>query len=190
MSTQPTRIPPRERLRSVREAPVNQQYAARFLNLHPKTVLRKAREGLLPAHPVGTGRKRWHFYLSELDQWLRSQVISGSHPDRKSTRLNSSHFRISHVPTQPIRDALPFCSRASRWDRSEALAFLSLGARPVASFSGNLRQPPRSEEHTSELQSLPHISCADPTHTGRSSILFPRIPLGQVGSAGISISRS
>src|SRR5579863_10284732 len=35
-------------------------------------------------------------------------------------------------------------SRASRWDRSEALAFLSLGARPVASFSGNLRQPPAS----------------------------------------------
>jgi hypothetical protein len=53
-------------LASIREAPVNQQYAARFLNLHPKTVLRKAREGSLPAHPVGTGRKRWHFYLSEL----------------------------------------------------------------------------------------------------------------------------
>ena len=83
MSTQPTRISPRERLRTVREAPVNQQYAARFLNLHPKTVLRKAREGSLPAHPVGTCRKRWHFYLSELDHWLRSQVISGSHPRRQ-----------------------------------------------------------------------------------------------------------
>jgi hypothetical protein len=71
MSTQPTRIPPREGLRSVREAPVNQQHAARFLNLHPKTVLREAREGSLLAHPVGTGRKRWHFYLSEPDQWLR-----------------------------------------------------------------------------------------------------------------------
>jgi DNA-directed RNA polymerase specialized sigma24 family protein len=31
----------------------------------------------------GTGRKRWHFYLSELDHWLRSQVISGSHPRRQ-----------------------------------------------------------------------------------------------------------
>jgi excisionase family DNA binding protein len=70
-------------LASIREAPVNQKYAARFLNLHPKTVLRKAREGSLPAHPVGTDRKRWHFYLSELDQWLRSQVISGSHPRRQ-----------------------------------------------------------------------------------------------------------
>ena len=77
MSTQPNRIPTRERIRSVREAPVSQEYAARFLNLHPKTVLRKAREGSLPAHPVGTGRKRWHFYLSELDDWLRSQVIAG-----------------------------------------------------------------------------------------------------------------
>jgi hypothetical protein len=32
---------------------------------------------------VGTCRKRWHFYLSELDHWLRSQVISGSHPRRQ-----------------------------------------------------------------------------------------------------------
>jgi excisionase family DNA binding protein len=83
MSTQPNRIIPPEHPYSIREAPVNQQYAARFLNLHPKTVLRKAREGSLPAHPVGTDRKRWHFYLSELDQWLRSQVISGSHPRRQ-----------------------------------------------------------------------------------------------------------
>jgi excisionase family DNA binding protein len=77
MSTQPNLITPRERPHSVREAPVSQQYAARFLNMHPKTVLRKAREGSLPAHPVGTDRKRWHFYLSELDDWLRSQVITG-----------------------------------------------------------------------------------------------------------------
>jgi excisionase family DNA binding protein len=83
MSTQANRIIPRERPASIREAPVNQKHAARFLNMHPKTVLRKAREGSLPAHPVGTDRKRWHFYLSELDQWLRSQVISGSHPRRQ-----------------------------------------------------------------------------------------------------------
>jgi excisionase family DNA binding protein len=83
MSTQANPIRTRERLCSVREAPVSQKYAARFLNLHPKTVLRKAREGSLPAHPVGTDRKRWHFYLSELDHWLRSQVISDSHPRRQ-----------------------------------------------------------------------------------------------------------
>lgn len=31
----------------------------------------------LPAHPLDSDRKRWHFYLSELDGWLRSQVIAG-----------------------------------------------------------------------------------------------------------------
>src|ERR1700735_3274949 len=83
MSTQPNQVPRSEQVHSDREAPVSEKCAARFLNLHPKTVLRKAREGSLPAHPVGTDRKRWHFYLSELDQWLRSQVISASHPRRQ-----------------------------------------------------------------------------------------------------------
>jgi excisionase family DNA binding protein len=63
---------------SVREIPVGSRDAARLLGMHPKTVLRKAREGTLPAHPVGRYRKRWHFYLSELDNWLRSQVIKAS----------------------------------------------------------------------------------------------------------------
>ena len=62
------------RFLSIREAPVGPQEAARFLNMHSKTVLRKARSGTLPGHPVGGNRKRWHFYLSELDDWLRSQV--------------------------------------------------------------------------------------------------------------------
>lgn len=77
MSAQPNLITPSKLSHSLREAPVSQQYAARFLNMHPKTILRKAREGSLPAHPVGSDRKRWHFYLSELDDWLRSQVIAG-----------------------------------------------------------------------------------------------------------------
>jgi|ERR1700733_11451944 excisionase family DNA binding protein len=76
MSTQSTPTTSFGHPHSVRETPVSSQYAARFLNMHPKTVLRKAREGSLPAHPVGTERKRWHFYLSELDEWLRSQVIT------------------------------------------------------------------------------------------------------------------
>ena len=69
--------------RSIQESPVGPEDAGRFLNMHPKTVLRKAREGAVPAHPVGRKRKRWHFYLSELDEWLRSQVISISHPRRQ-----------------------------------------------------------------------------------------------------------
>ena len=61
------------------EEPVGCREAGRLLGMHPKTVLRKAREGLLPAHPLGNNRKRWRFYLSELDQWLRSQVLKASH---------------------------------------------------------------------------------------------------------------
>ena len=89
MSTQPNPITPSERPQSVRETPVTQQYAARFLNMHPKTVLRKAREGSLPGHPVGADRKRWHFYLLELDAWLRSQVITSGHP-RQAPKENYS----------------------------------------------------------------------------------------------------
>src|SRR5205807_1430674 len=50
---------------SVREIPVGSRDAARLLRMHPKTVLRKAREGTLPAHPVGTDRKRWLFRWRE-----------------------------------------------------------------------------------------------------------------------------
>ena len=78
MSTQLGPITSAESLHPVREAPVSSEDAARFLMMHPKTVLRKAREGTLPAQPVGKDRKRWHFYLTELDGWLRSQAIEAS----------------------------------------------------------------------------------------------------------------
>ena len=53
--------------------------AARFLKLHPKTLLRLARDGKIPAHPL-TGRRRhiWRFLLSELDAWARGRLDSGS----------------------------------------------------------------------------------------------------------------
>src|SRR3984957_9187980 len=83
MSTQPNPTTPListhiDSPHSVREIPVGSRDAARLLRMHSKTVLRKAREGTLPGHPVGRDRKRWHFYLSELDDWLRSQVIKAS----------------------------------------------------------------------------------------------------------------
>jgi len=66
MSIQPTPINPVESLYPV-EAPVGPQDAARFLNMHTKTVLRKARSGTLPGHPVGKDRKRWHLLRSAFD---------------------------------------------------------------------------------------------------------------------------
>ena len=51
--------------------------AGRFLLLHSRTVMRMARHGTIPAHPLGDGsRKTWRFLLSELDSWVRGRVHS------------------------------------------------------------------------------------------------------------------
>lgn len=55
--------------------------AAAFLKKHPKTVQLWAREGKLPAYPVGDGsRKSWLFLKSELANWVRSGVQPSHHP--------------------------------------------------------------------------------------------------------------
>ena len=83
MSTQPSPMKPTGSSYPAPEAPVSPQAAARYLNMHRKTVLQKA-QGWDPSRPPDwEDRKRWHFYLSELDHWLRSQVISSSHPRRQ-----------------------------------------------------------------------------------------------------------
>jgi excisionase family DNA binding protein len=52
--------------------------AATFIKLHRKTLLRLAREGSIPAHPLTGNRRRiWRFLRSELDAWARSKVNSG-----------------------------------------------------------------------------------------------------------------
>ena len=48
--------------------------AAEFVQLNRKTLLRFAREGSIPAHPLaGTKRRKWRFLISELDAWGASQ---------------------------------------------------------------------------------------------------------------------
>ena len=48
--------------------------AAAYLGLDDKTVTRWARNGYLPAHPMGQGKKRyWRFFEDELLEWLTSQ---------------------------------------------------------------------------------------------------------------------
>ena len=59
------------------EMPVTARTAAEFLQMHVRSVTRMAAAGHIPGHPVGYGqRKRWLFYMSELDEWLRAQVPS------------------------------------------------------------------------------------------------------------------
>jgi hypothetical protein len=49
--------------------------AAALLNISAKTLLRWARLGIVPAHPLsGTKRRSWRFVASELDAWALSKV--------------------------------------------------------------------------------------------------------------------
>ena len=53
---------------------VDSTAAGDFLLLHPVTVMRLAREGRIPGHPVRNAkRKQWRFLLSELSMWLAGQ---------------------------------------------------------------------------------------------------------------------
>lgn len=50
---------------------IDVQTAAKTLCLHPKTVMRMARENRIPAFHVG---RYWLFRASLLDQWLKDQL--------------------------------------------------------------------------------------------------------------------
>ena len=62
--------------------------ASRFLNpeeaaahlggLNSRTVTRWAREGYLPAYPIGEGKRRlWRFLECDLDNWMRARRTGG-----------------------------------------------------------------------------------------------------------------
>lgn len=69
---------------------VDAQRAASFLAMPRKTLLALARQGRLPAHGLpGRGkRKTWKFRLSELDYWMRTEVISQRDQGRIQERKN------------------------------------------------------------------------------------------------------
>jgi excisionase family DNA binding protein len=62
---------------------VTAKEGASFLGIHPKTLMRLARQGMVPAYSLSDGsRRHWRFLLSELDEWMRLRVHSTSHPVR------------------------------------------------------------------------------------------------------------
>jgi excisionase family DNA binding protein len=70
-----------------REYYVDPAEAAGFLGLNRRTLMKMAREGVVPAHPLGDGaRKLWRFLLSELDEWMRNRVNSVRRPCSPSRR--------------------------------------------------------------------------------------------------------
>jgi len=61
------------------ERVLNTEEAAALLQIHPKTLQRMARPGVVPAFRVGD---LWRFRSSALDEWLRSGVSSKRHSCR------------------------------------------------------------------------------------------------------------
>ena len=49
--------------------------ASLHLRIHPKTLQRKARIGEIPGYLMAN---RWFFRASELDEWLKTRIHSGS----------------------------------------------------------------------------------------------------------------
>lgn len=55
--------------------PMTPVAAAAYLGLDVKTITRWARQGYLPAHPLGEGkRKFWRFFETELAEWLAAKT--------------------------------------------------------------------------------------------------------------------
>ena len=51
----------------------------RFLHLRPRRVLEMARQGVIPAYPLGQGKRRvWRFRLSELVSAIRSHAVNSA----------------------------------------------------------------------------------------------------------------
>lgn len=65
--------------RAAFERVLNTDEAAALLQIHPKTLQRMARQGIVPAFRIGD---LWRFRASALDQWLRSRLCSKSHSCR------------------------------------------------------------------------------------------------------------
>jgi excisionase family DNA binding protein len=62
---------------------VDAEKAAAFLHVHPKTLMRLARQAKMPAYSFSEGtRRHWRFQLSELDTWMRSKINLPLHPVR------------------------------------------------------------------------------------------------------------
>jgi hypothetical protein len=50
--------------------------AAEFVNLRPRRLLQLARDGSIPAYPIGDGQRRvWRFRLSDIASSLAARTI-------------------------------------------------------------------------------------------------------------------
>ncbi|MBV8674678.1 MAG: helix-turn-helix domain-containing protein [Acidobacteriaceae bacterium] len=60
---------------------------ARMLAIDHRTVQQMARDGVIPAYPLGEGtRKTWRFRPSEIHEWMTRKINSEGHPCRSNRR--------------------------------------------------------------------------------------------------------
>ena len=58
---------------------VDAKRAAEFLNLRSRYLLQLARQGSIPAYPIGNGQRRvWRFRLSEIASALAARAVKCS----------------------------------------------------------------------------------------------------------------
>jgi excisionase family DNA binding protein len=63
---------------------VGPEEAAEFLKIGRLKIIRMARSGMLPAHPLGTGeRRQWRFKLSELGRHMQRGIHTADPPVRQ-----------------------------------------------------------------------------------------------------------
>lgn len=55
------------------------QQAGDYLQVHEKTVIRFARQGVIPA--LRLGKKLWRFRKIDLERWAAGTISSGHQPD-------------------------------------------------------------------------------------------------------------
>lgn len=74
--------------------PLDATEAANVLKVNSRTLVRWARCGYVPAHPLGEGKRRiWRFFESELLEWVETQEndCSGKQPGRTLNTAIDAH---------------------------------------------------------------------------------------------------
>ena len=56
---------------------------AEYLHIHPLTVQRYAREGMIPAFKIGTD---WRFHKKHIEKWIQQKVASNNQVNRKKAK--------------------------------------------------------------------------------------------------------
>lgn len=71
--------------------------AAQVLRMDSRTLVRWARLGQVPAHPMGEGRRKlWRFLEHELVEWLQARKVDEKIPVARTMKVAiSAHARRS-----------------------------------------------------------------------------------------------